>query len=241
MERRVGTAGWTLPRDVRAAFEGEGPQLERYATRLNCVEINSSFYRPHRPSTYERWARSVPDDFRFALKIPKEITHTRRFVDADAPLERFLDESSALGAKRDVVLVQLPPSFAYDRHIAEPFFVSLRERYSGHAACEPRHPSWFASEPDALMCELRIARVAADPPPVAAASTPGGSREITYRRLHGSPVIYRSAYDAARLAGITTALRDATSPAWCIFDNTTFGAATANALAVLEGLGANDA
>ena len=82
------------------------------------------------------------------------------------------------------------------------------------------------------MRAFRIARVAADPPPAAAARTPGGSRDMSYWRLHGSPVIYRSSYDDTRLAAISGALRDANGPAWCIFDNTTFGAATANALTV---------
>lgn len=234
----MGTAGWTLPRDVRARFDGEGTQLERYARRFSCVEINSSFYRPHRAATYERWSRSVPDDFRFALKVPKAITHACRFVDVAEPLARFLEESAALGSKRDVVLVQLPPSFAYDAALAESFFTLLRTRYAGRVACEPRHASWFEPVAEALLDAFRIARVAADPPPVEAATRPGGSPELRYWRLHGSPRTYYSAYDAARLDTIAHALRTADAPAWCIFDNTTLGAATANALTVLDALAA---
>jgi hypothetical protein len=94
MERRVGTAGWTLPSNVRDRFRDEGTQLER-----------SSFYGPHRRTTYARWAAGVPDDFRFAPKMPKEITHARRLVDVDEALTQFLDASSGLGRKRDVLLV----------------------------------------------------------------------------------------------------------------------------------------
>ncbi|HEX3467579.1 MAG TPA: DUF72 domain-containing protein [Candidatus Elarobacter sp.] len=235
-EVRIGTAGWTLPREVRDRFPGDGSQLERYARVFSCVEINSSFYRPHRRTTYERWAASVPEGFRFALKLPREITHLRRLLDAGEPLARFLDESAGLGAKRDVLLVQLPPSLAFDAPVADAFFTLLRGRYPGRIACEPRHASWFAAVPDELLRAHSVARVAADPPPVFAAAEPGGAAAFTYRRLHGSPDVYWSSYDDVRLAAIAAALRAATAPAWCIFDNTSRGAAAPNALAIVAAL-----
>jgi uncharacterized protein YecE (DUF72 family) len=239
MERRVGTAGWTLPKDVRTQFDAEGSQLERYARRFSCVEINSSFYRPHRRATYERWSGSVPRTFRFALKIPKTITHERRFADVDALLARFLDETSGLGSKRDVLLVQLPPSFEYDAAIAEGFFALMRSSYEGRVACEPRHASWFDAGADALLRVFDIARVAADPPAASASAEPGGSRSFTYRRLHGTPRIYYSAYDADAVVAIAASMRASSQPAWCVFDNTAAGAATANALALTDLLDAD--
>ncbi len=229
-ERRIGTAGWALPPGVRDRFAAGATQLERYASRFNCVEINSSFYRPHRASTYERWARTVPDDFRFALKVPKEITHVRRLVDVDDEVERFLEASAGLGHKRDVLLVQLPPSFAYDDVVVPAFLAHLRSRYDGRIACEPRHATWFAAEADAALATLHVARVAADPQPSGAPFAPGGWAGFTYWRLHGSPRMYYSAYDDARLDEIAAMMNSPGVPAWCIFDNTTFGAATANAL-----------
>jgi uncharacterized protein YecE (DUF72 family) len=234
---RVGTAGWAIPRDVRERFAGDGPRLERYARRLSCVEINSSFYRPHRPSTYARWAASVPEDFRFALKVPKEITHTRRFVDAVEPLERFLAESAELRAKRGVLLVQLPPSFAFDAALAGAFFTTLRARYDGLLACEPRHPTWFADDAEDALRRAHVARVAADPAVVPAAALPGGWSGFVYHRLHGAPRTYYSAYDDAALHAVAERLRAATVPAWCIFDNTALDAATANALDLIDLLG----
>jgi uncharacterized protein YecE (DUF72 family) len=230
---RVGTAGWTLPRDVRDRFPPAGTQLERYAARFAGVEINSSFYRPHRPSTYARWAASVPAGFRFALKLPKEITHTRRFVDCAEPLDRFLAESAALEEKRGVLLVQLPPSFAYDAGRADAFFTLLRGRHPGLVACEPRHASWFAPDADAALRAFAVARVAADPAPVPPAAVPGGWDGFAYHRLHGSPRMYYSAYDDAALRALAQRLGAAAAPAWCVFDNTTLGAATANALDLL--------
>lgn len=237
IERRIGTAGWAVPAKEREHFGNGGTQLERYAQRFSCVEINSCFYRHHRAATYARWARSVPDDFRFALKLPKEITHTRRLADSGDELERFLDASAALGAKRDVLLVQLPPSLAYDEPRAAAFFAGLRARYAGRIACEPRHPSWFAASAEALLAGFGVARVAADPPPTGTSFAPGGSSDFRYWRLHGAPRTYYSSYDPARLDEFVAALRRAV-PAWCIFDNTALGAATANALAVARAMAA---
>ena len=106
----VGTAAWTIPAQHAHGFPPEGSHLERYSRRFPAVEINSSFYRPHRPSTYQRWASTVPAHFRFAVKVPKEITHLRRLANADEPLERFLAEAGALGEKLGPLLLQLPPS-----------------------------------------------------------------------------------------------------------------------------------
>src|SRR5262245_60578113 len=105
----VGVAGWSIPKPHAAAFPKTGSHLERYARRFNAVEINSSFYRPHRPATYARWAASVPPDFQFAVKVPREITHRRRLVDVADLLDQFLDECSELGEKLGPLLVQLPP------------------------------------------------------------------------------------------------------------------------------------
>ena len=236
-EARVGTAAWAIPRDARERFSGDGSRLERYARRFRCVEINSSFYRPHRPSTYARWAASVPAEFRFALKVPKQITHTQRFVDVIEPLERFLAETAELGEKRGVLLVQLPPSFAFDAALVRAFFAAFRARYDGLLACEPRHPTWFATEAGAALKEARVARVAADPAAVPDAAVPGGWAGLVYYRLHGSPRTYYSAYDDAALRAMAARLRAATVPAWCIFDNTALDAATANALDLSELLG----
>ncbi len=231
-ELRVGTAGWALPQAVRERFAAGGSLLERYASRFACAEVNSSFHRPHRPSTYARWAASVPAGFRFALKLPKEITHTRRFVACAEPLDRFLGESAALGDKRAVLLVQLPPSFAYDAALAAGFFALLRARYDGLVACEPRHASWFGAPAEAALRAHAVARVAADPALLPAAARPGGWDGFAYHRLHGSPRTYYSAYDEPRLDALAERLRAATAPAWCVFDNTTLGAATADALAL---------
>jgi uncharacterized protein YecE (DUF72 family) len=225
---RVGTAGWNLRRDEGDVAEGS--RLERYSRLFSCVEINSSFYRPHRPATYARWAAAVPGDFRFSLKVPKEITHVRRMVNVSDLVDQFLDETAHLGKKRAALLVQLPPSFAYDPATVPPFFAALHERFDGLVVCEPRHTSWFTPPVDDILRNLRIARVAADPALVPAAGLPGGWDGFVYLRLHGAPRMYYSSYDRSSLEARAAQLRKCTSPAWCIFDNTALGAGTANAL-----------
>lgn len=233
---RVGTAGWSIPPIHAALFPGEGSHLQRYARVLPAVEINSSFYRPHRRATYERWAASVPEAFRFAVKMPREITHRLRLRDAEPARERFLDEVSGLGEKLGPILVQLPPKLAFDAATSEAFFAGLRRGHAGGVACEPRHPSWFTPEADGLLRAYRVALVAADPPVLPRASDPGGFPGLAYYRLHGSPETYRSAYDDAFLHAIGAALRalPAGTPAFCIFDNTARGAAAPNALALQD-------
>jgi uncharacterized protein YecE (DUF72 family) len=224
---------------VQAAFPEAGSHLARYAARFPVAEINSSFHRPHRPGTYARWAAETPPDFRFAAKLPKAITHQLRLAAADEALDAFLAEAAGLGEKLAALLVQLPPSFAFDAAVAAPFFAGLAARTEAAVVCEPRHPSWFEDEADALLASHRVARVAADPARVPVAAEPGGWRGMAYHRLHGSPRMYYSSYPAEYLQSLVQRLLDdaaAGREVWCIFDNTASGAAAANALELAAAL-----
>ncbi len=235
----IGCAGWSVPRDAQSQFPAEGTHLERYAARLPAAEINSSFYRPHRPATYARWAASVPPAFRFSVKFPRAVTHERRLADAESLLDTFLNEVAALGPALGCLLVQLPPSLAFAEPVADSFFAALRARHAGPVVVEPRHASWFAPDAAQLLVARHIGRVAADPARVPAAAEPGGWPGTVYYRLHGSPRVYYSPYDAASLDALAARLRahasatNASAPPWCIFDNTALGAATANACELL--------
>jgi uncharacterized protein YecE (DUF72 family) len=233
---RIGTAGWNVPAAQAEHFPAEGTHLARYAARFAAAEINSSFHRPHRPATYARWAATVPDDFRFAVKLPKEITHTLRLVDAEAPLERFLAEVQALGGKLGPLLLQLPPSLGFDPGLVARFLDTLRARFGGPLVCEPRHPSWFTGEADALLAARGIPRVAADPPPAPGAARPGGAATLRYWRLHGSPRMYYSPYPPERLDRLAALLRGADAESWVFFDNTAEFAAAADALGLMARL-----
>lgn len=227
---RIGTAGWNIPRASAQEFPETGSGLQRYATRFRAAEINVTFYRLPRPQTLSRWTAEVPDGFSFAVKVPKAITHERRLVGTAELLEAFLSGIRHLGAKLGPLLIQLPPSLAYDTS-ASGFFGLLRARHEGPVVCEPRHVSWFGDEPSALMLEHRISRVAADPARHPEGEVPGGWPGLVYFRLHGSPRMYFSAYGTSRLTALAQQLLSSGAPeVWCIFDNTASGAALQDAL-----------
>lgn len=226
----IGTAAWTIPKESANEFPGDGTHLERYARELNAVEINSSFYRDHKPETYARWRNAVPLDFRFAVKLSRYFTHEKRLQETDR-LSDVLLSIAELQAKLGVLLVQLPPSLEFTATV-ERFWSNLRRRFLGHVAFEPRHPSWNSPSARSMLSAYSIRRVWADPDPV-----PPPDRdeegEFDYFRLHGDPVIYQSDYEP----GILRTWRDRLKAAyqkgrevWCIFDNTMFGHATRNAL-----------
>lgn len=231
----VGCAGWSLPREYWPAFAAGGTHLQRYASRFNAVEINSSFYRPHLAKTYARWAQSVPPGFRFSVKVPKHITHELRLQGCEAALDEFLGQCLQLGTQLGCLLVQLPPSLSYEPVVANAFFMALRERFAGAVVLEPRHASWLAAE--GMLQALQVGRVAADPPVFASGDAPAGWQGVRYWRLHGTPRIYHSAYGPERVAAyaclLSASVADGIST-WCIFDNTASGLATPDALSLLD-------
>lgn len=232
----IGCAGWSLPKTHQSEFPTEGSHLERYASRMSAVEINSSFYRPHRRATYARWANSVPVDFRFSVKVPKAITHEQRLVNCEPLLDSFMEEVSGLGHRLGCLLVQLPPSLRFDPRVTGEFLTLLRQRHQGGVAVEARHASWFCDEAEHLLVSHHAARVAADPALLAAAAQPGGWPSLVYLRLHGSPKMYYSAYDTPALAAWAELLRAGAIQAdqvWCILDNTAEGHALGNALELM--------
>jgi len=228
----VGTAGWSIPRVSAHRCPTAGTHLQRYSRVFDCAEINSSFHRPHAATTYGKWAMSTPADFRFAVKIPRSITHDQRLRRARVPLERFLQQTADLGNKRGPLLLQLPPSLEFEARVAGRMLDVLRTEYDGLVVCEPRHGTWFSVAAEALLVRFKIARVAADPPPAAGADSPGGWSGVVYYRLHGSPRKYWSPYDSRRINALAHAIAgaDPSADVWCVFDNTASGAALENAL-----------
>jgi uncharacterized protein YecE (DUF72 family) len=242
----IGTAGWAVPKQHTALFSlpTSGPKLshlERYAGLLHCVEINSSFHRTHRLSSWERWAASTPPNFRFAVKAPKTVTHAAKLVNTGGALLEFFVGVRGLGDKLGPILIQLPPRLAFDDGVAREFFTTLRELHSGSVVLEPRHESWFATPVDRLLRGFEIARAAADPPKGSElAARPGGWPGLSYWRLHGTPRTYYSNYEDLWLQTFAERLqieaRSTGTEAWIIFDNTALGHATANAVSLQAAL-----
>ncbi len=231
---RIGTASWSIPKAAAVSFPSSGTILQRYAAVFDACEINSTFYRSHKPDTYKRWAESVPDNFLFSVKLPRFITHERRLDCEERDLAAIIVEISNLGSKLGPLLIQLPPSLRFDA-TAELFIHRLRQVFAGDAIFEPRHKSWFNDEVFELLAAHRIARAAVDPATGPGSHLPSGFAELTYFRLHGSPKIYHSDYGPAFIDRLHHILQQQNaSKVWCIFDNTALGFATSNALALLS-------
>lgn len=236
MRLSVGTAGWAVPTKFRSQFPEAESTLARYANVFNAVEINSSFYRPHKRTTYERWAQCVPTAFRFAVKMPKTITHVAKLSAVHDVLSEFVEQVYGLGDKLGPLLVQLPPKLEFNARVASQFFKELRALHDGQVVVEPRNASWFEAPANRLLVKWRVARVAADPAKIPQAADPGGWGDLRYYRLHGSPRMYFSAYSPEYLSRLADELRRANVDAWCVFDNTASAAAIENALYLSERL-----
>ena len=233
---RIGTAGWTIPKDQAACAPGPGSHLERYARVFACCEINSSFHRPHRAATWQRWAEAVPPGFRFAVKLPKAITHTARLTVSPDALAPFFAEIDGLGDHLGPLLVQLPPSLRFDDCPAAEFFEMLRSYTKGQVALEPRHASWFSPDVSDLLEQHQVSRVIADPPRHSNSGLKeplvlGGFQGLAYFRLHGSPRTYYSTYERPFLDEVLKRVEELPrqTEVWVIFDNTALGGAFQNA------------
>ena len=225
---RIGTAGWALPKALRVSDSAQKPVLQQYAQLFDVVEINSSFYRPHRRSTYERWREGVPEAFRFSVKVPKAITHELGLSGCQSETAAFMDSVSGLEHKLGALLVQLPRGRTFEARVAGAFFKTLRQQTPAQIVCEARSASWFDAAATAVLEAHRISRVIADPIPSGCEFAAPGDASFAYFRLHGSPRMYHSSYSMAYLQHVAAAARTA-AVSWCIFDNTAAGAAWSDA------------
>ena len=141
---RVGTSGWQY-RDWRGAFYPDGmPQSEwlaSYASRFDSVEVNNTFYRLPDASTFRRWHEGTPAGFTFAVKASRFLTHLKRLLDPQDPVDLLLDRAAALGDRLGPVLFQLPPTMKADSGRLRDTLDAIHGRVA--AAFEFRHPSWL--------------------------------------------------------------------------------------------------
>jgi len=165
----VGTSGWQY-RDWRERFYPRGVPtsgwLAHYASTFVTVEVNSSFYRLPSRESVARWAAAVPDDFVFAFKASRYLTHVRRLRDCREPLATMWEVFELAGPKLGPVLFQLPPTLDADLPLLESFIGSLPKGI--RAAFEFRHPSWFTTDVVRVLEGSGSALVHADRPGVRA-------------------------------------------------------------------------
>ncbi len=163
MQVRIGTSGYQY-KQWRGSFYGEkckdADMLAAYATQLDSVEINNTFYRMPKREVLARWAQQVPESFRFAIKAPQRITHVQRLKAEDDSLELLLENLQVLGDKLGVVLFQLPPFLRKDEERLGKFLERLPKGLP--VSFEFRHESWNDAAVHAQLREHGAALCTAD-------------------------------------------------------------------------------
>lgn len=263
---RVGISGWRYA-SWRGDFYPPGlrqaDELAYAASRLDSVEINGSFYSLQRPTSWRRWRDSVPQDFTFAVKGPRFVTHLKRLRDAEEALANFFASGIlALGPKLGPIVWQTPADLPYDPVIVRDFLALLpatttqaldlarhrHERMAGREvlevdaerplrhAVEPRHPSFGSEDFAAAIAERGMAIVRAD----SAGTWPEWDRVtdgFAYARLHGDTELYASGYTPAALGRWADWVRGhlaAGRDTYVYFDNDARGRAPHDAVALRE-------
>jgi uncharacterized protein YecE (DUF72 family) len=231
---RVGCSGWSYPHWRERVYPrglGEARWLQHYATLFDTVEVNATFYRLPATSTVERWVRETPEEFCFAVKGSRYLTHVRRLRDLGPGLGRFYERLEPLvrSPKLGPVLWQLPERFARDD---ERLGAALAALPPGEHAFEFRHPSWFAEDVYALLREYGAALVIGDAP-----GRPFQTRELTaawtYLRFHEGARGRRGNYAESELREWARWLGRPGVRGYAYFNNDQEGFAVANALRLL--------
>jgi uncharacterized protein YecE (DUF72 family) len=236
-ELRVGTSGWQYRHWRGRFYPRELPTakwLDHYIKYFDTVELNNPFYRQPERKTFEKWRRAAPDDFVYAVKLNRFITHIKRLnIEADS-VERSYGTLAGLGPKAGVVLVQLPPRMRFDEARAERFFRMVAPRRRRHAI-EPRDASWFTDGALDFMRRRKIALVIGDTPqwPTHLAVT----TDLVYLRFHGPGRRYASNYEDEELrrwADRIKTWRGEGRDVFAYFNNDEQGYAVKNALRLRE-------
>lgn len=237
-KQRIGTSGWSYDDWTGPFYPSDLPaeqRLPEYARHFNSTEINNSFY--HLPSidTLQTWRDSVPDDFCFAVKASRYITHMKKLKDPSQSLEGLLERIQVLGAKRGPLLFQLPPNWRFNPERLEQFLDALEG--AGRCAFEFRDHSWINDDALALLERANAAFCIYD---LAGYQTPRHlTADFVYLRLHGPKEAYRGSYDDQTLNEWAQALREWNArdlDTYCWFDNDEAGYAPRNAQTLAEQL-----
>lgn len=229
---RVGTSGWHYDHWEGPFYpEGLGRErwLEYYGEQLLTVEVNNTFYQLPREKTLRRWREAVPEDFVFAVKASRYITHMKKLKEPEEPLETFLGRIAVLGRQLGPMLFQLPPNWHYDGSRLKAFVEALPtdRRY----AFELRDPDWLNEEAYGVLEDHGVALCIYD---FHGRQSPKRlTADFAYVRLHGPYGAYRGKYDTETLAGWAGALsawQRRGNDVYCYFDNDEAGYAAQNAL-----------
>ncbi len=223
----MGTSGWQY-NHWKGVFYPDGLKSEErlrfYVGHFSTLELNVTFYRSVAQTTFQKWYDTVPPDFLFSVKMSRFITHIKRLKADEASIHRFLEDTGTLKEKLAVILIQLPPTLAFDHALVSDFFSMLDP--SRKYTVEARSATFVCDDFFSLLTEFGIAWCIAD----------SGGRHpyhevltapFVYLRLHGSR--YSSNYSEGELADLATKIGAWQRESYVYFDNDVSGYAVKNA------------
>jgi uncharacterized protein YecE (DUF72 family) len=228
----IGTSGWQYTH-WRAAFYprklARRAWLEHYAARFQTAEVNNTFYNLPEAGVFERWAERTPDDFVFALKVSRFLTHVRRLRDPEDPVHVFLERARRLGQKRGPSLIQLPPQMKADAGRLDATLTAFPP--GDRVAVEFRHDSWFVPEVRSALEKRGAALCLVDR---AGMRTPRWrTAEWGYVRFHHGRGVPPSCYGTTALESWTGVIAEAwrnDADVFVYFNNDAFGCAVRDAI-----------
>lgn len=231
----IGTSGWNYDHWRGIFYPESCPKtkwLDFYAGRFDTVEVNATFYRLPKSSTFENWRLRTPDTFVWSVKASRYVTHILRLNNPIDALKRFFDGVGFLREKCGPILFQLPPSLIFDARIADLFFQCIQD-YEYRFVLEVRHASWLDGEALALMSRYNWALCLSD----TAGRYPYSETQTAsfmYVRLHGSRQLYASNYTEEELQTWAEKIRSWKRETYVYFDNDACGYAATNAQRLKE-------
>ncbi len=232
MKFYIGTSGWSYSSFQKIFYPPELKSkdwLKFYSQNFDTVELNVTFYRTPRPSTFKKWYEETPPHFVFSLKVPKIITHMKKLRDIKEPLENFLKSISPLQEKARVLLFQLPPSLSYEREGMEEFLKILSAEYK--KVIEIRNRSFHCEEFVELLKKYNVCLCFSDCGKRYPSWYEVQTTDFLYLRLHGAKELYVSNYEEEELQALVEKIRRfEAEEVYVYFDNTALGYALQNAL-----------
>ncbi len=220
----IGTSGWNYKNWKNDFYQGV-PQkkwLSHYASIFNSVEVNATFYRGLKPSTYEKWLQETPQEFCFVIKGSRYITHIKRLKAGRDSILKQRDNVAPLQARLAAVLWQLPANLGKDVPRLKHFAGELAECWpQTNHVLEFRNSSWFDEDIAGLMQDYHLINCLSDAPDWEL--WPRVTAGQAYVRLHGHTQLYRSKYTEDELAAWANGARqwlDQGHRVFFFFDNT---------------------
>lgn len=237
----IGTSGWSYPHWRGSFYPTEWPKsrwFDYYAQVFRTVEVNATFYRRFKDTTYRKWRDRAPDGFVYVLKVPGFITHRKHLKDADAEIVSFWESAALLGGKLGHVLLQLSPRTPYDLTRLRSALVAFAD--PGRVAVEFRDARWLTEDTKELLAQLGSVFCSADSPKTRLLDWV--TSDAAYIRLHGRTEWYRYNYsprEIEEIADLARRMAELGARTVYVFFNNDFEAhAPSNARALAEVLGA---